>query len=103
VASLTGIAWRYAWRHDRTEAEAVAELKERSGDRADLLAEVAGIEIGFYSGRVEEAQARVAAELCIQAGADVYQMARWTEEGKRRAEAARLPPFSRPGPSPRRP
>jgi hypothetical protein len=43
------------------------------------------------------------AELCRLAGADEALIPGWIEEGKRRAEAAQLPPFSQPGRTPRRP
>ena len=49
-------------------------------------------------------QGRAIAELCITAGADEDLIAGWAEEGKRRAEARRKPPFSRPAQyAPRRP
>ena len=37
-----------------------------------------------------------AAELCRAAGADESLIEGWIEEGRRRAEARRLPPFSQP-------
>jgi len=104
VARLNGIARRHG-RRQLTEAEtaaATAELRTVAGGRGDLLAEVAGIGLGFYEGRPEELRARTEAELCRLAGADESLIPRWTEEGRRRAEAARAPPFSRPGRAPRR-
>jgi hypothetical protein len=35
------------------------------------------------------------AELCRMAGADEALIPQWIQEGRRRAEAAKLPPFSR--------
>jgi len=104
VARLNGIARRHG-RRELTEAEtatAAAELRTVASGRGDLLAEVAGIKLGFYEGRPEEVRARIEAELCRLAGADESLIPRWTEEGRRRAEAAQLPPFSRPRRAPRR-
>jgi hypothetical protein len=42
------------------------------------------------------------AELCRLAGADESLIPQWVEEGRHRAEAALLPPFSRPRRAPRR-
>jgi hypothetical protein len=107
VARLPAIAQRHARWRELTEAEkaaAVAELRETANGRTDLLAEVAGILLGAHEGELDEAKARAAAELCRLAGADEDLIPQWVEEGKRRAEAARLPPFSRTGRrTPRRP
>jgi hypothetical protein len=84
-------------------AAAVAELREVAGDRPDLLAEEAGIQLGFHEGGLDEPRAKAAAQLLIAAGADESLIPQWAEQGRRRAEAARLPPFSRPGRAPRRP
>jgi hypothetical protein len=105
AASLAGALQRHANWHQLTEAEtaaAVAELRVIIGGRHDgpaLLAEEAGLAIGAAEGRGEEyqAKARVIAELCRLAGADEQAIPAWTEEGRRRAEARRLPPFSQPG------
>jgi hypothetical protein len=82
-----------------------AELRELAAGRADLLAEAAGLALGTAALKRPEyiAQARAIAELCRLAGADESLIPQWVAEGRRRAEAARLPPFSRPGPAPRRP
>lgn len=48
--------------------------------------------------------AKAAVQPCIAAGADESLIPRWTTEGRRRAEAARKPPFSQPARrAPRRP
>lgn len=79
----------------------MAELREVGGDRPDLLAETAGILIGASEGRLDEPRAKAAAQLRIAADADESLIPRWVEEGRRRVEAARQPPFSRPDRSPR--
>jgi hypothetical protein len=43
-----------------------------------------------------EAQAQAIAELCRLAGADESLIPQWMEEGRRRAEIRRHPPFSQP-------
>lgn len=92
VARLTGAARRHARCLESTEAEtaaAVAELREIAGDRGDLLAEVAGLLIGFYRRTVEDLRARAAAGYCIAAGADLDLIPRWIEVGRCRAAASR--------------
>lgn len=56
----------------------------------------AGLLLGFYQGSLDEPRARAAARLLIAAGADETLIPQWTEEGRRRAEGARYPPFSQP-------
>jgi hypothetical protein len=107
-AHLLGIALRRARWGGLTEAEnasGAAELREVAGDRGDLLAEVAGLAVGWAHNRGPEHEARgqAVAELCRMAGADEALIPQWIREGRRRAEAAQLPPFSRPGRPPRRP
>jgi hypothetical protein len=99
VARLTGVAKRHAQWREPTAAEvvaAVAELQAIAGGRADLLAEVAGILLGAGEGELDEPRSRAAAQLLVAAGADEALIPQWIEEGRRRAGAARLPPFSRP-------
>jgi hypothetical protein len=102
VASLSGAAQRHArWGEPTAEetAAAVAELREILAGRDDgpaLLAEVAGVRLGFYEGELGEPRAKAVARSCIAAGADESLIPEWAEEGRRRAEAARLPPFSTP-------
>ncbi|WP_433330036.1 hypothetical protein [Spirillospora sp. CA-294931] len=62
--------------------------------RRDLLAEVAGIYLGAAPASHPEHHRR-AAELLIEAGADVTLLDQWIAEGQRRA-ANTGPPFSRP-------
>jgi hypothetical protein len=97
VAQLTGEArHRARWRPltEDEEAAALAELRELAGGRADLLAEVAGIFEGTSEGEPDEPLARSAARLCRMAGADTGAIPAWIEEGRRRSENARRPPFS---------
>jgi hypothetical protein len=80
-------------------------VEEVAGDRGDLLAEVAGLVLGSATGRGPEYEARrqAVAELYRMAGAGEALIPQWIEEDRRRAEAAQLPPFTRPGRAPRRP
>jgi hypothetical protein len=94
VARLTGAAGRHAPFREPTAAEtatAVEELREIAGDRGDLLAEVAGLLIGFYRETKQERKAQAAARYCIAAGADPDLIPRWIEEGRSRAAVARQP------------
>ena len=100
VARLTGTAQRQArWGalDEDEKAAGAAELREVAGDRPDLLAEVAGLALGSAERRGPEYEARgqAVAELCRMAGADEALIPQWIDEGRRRAEAAKLPPFSR--------
>jgi hypothetical protein len=95
VARLTGAAWRHASGREPTGAEtavAVRELREIAAGRADLLAEVAGLLIGYYRRTAEELKARAAAYYCIAAGAGLELIPQWIEVGCSRAAAARLIP-----------
>jgi hypothetical protein len=92
VARLTGAARRHAHQRESAEtqtAAAVAELREIAGNRGDLLAEVAGLLIGFYRRTVEDLKAQAAAGYCIAAGADLDSIPRWIDVGQCRAAAAR--------------
>ena len=98
VARISGVALRHAnWREPAGDeiAAAAAELREVAGDRPDLLAEEAGILLGFHQGGLNEPKARSAAQLLIAAGADESLIPGWIEEGRRRAELGRHPPFGR--------
>jgi len=97
VAQLTGEARHHAkWRPltGEEEAAALAGLREITGGRADLLAEVAGIFEGTSEGEPDEPLARSAARLCRMAGADADAIPAWVDEGRRRSANARRPPFS---------
>ena len=100
MARISGIARRHAsWREpaENEIAAAVAELREVVGDRPDLLAEEAGVKVGFHEGGLDEPRAKAAAQLLIAAGADESLLPGWIEEGRRRAEVRRRPLFSNPG------
>jgi hypothetical protein len=92
VARLTAAAQLHAPGREPTDAEtaaAVEELNEITGARGDLLAEVAGLLLGYYWSTAEEPKAEAAARFCISAGADLDLIPRWIEVGRRRAAAAR--------------
>jgi hypothetical protein len=106
VARLTAAARRHACWGGLTQAQKAAggsELRALA-DRPDLLADVAGLALGAVEGQGEEhlAQAQAVAELCRLAGADEGLVRPWVGEGRRRAGAARITPFSRPGCASRR-
>jgi hypothetical protein len=96
VARLTGTAWGSAPQRQPTAAETAAvvrELREIAAGRGDLLAEVAGLLIGYYRRTAEERKARAAAYYCMTAGAGLELIPRWIEVGASRAAAARrIPP-----------
>ena len=94
IARLSAIASRHAARGTITDwqrAEAVTELAAVAAGRGDLLAQEAGINLGFASARDgwEHAIRQLAAELCIEAGADPAAVATWTEVGRERADEVR--------------
>jgi hypothetical protein len=96
VARLSGSAGRLApWGAlDDAQADAgAAELRELAGDRGDLLAEVAGVSLGWAEGRGSEYEAEAAAiaRLCRAAGADLEAISEWAKEGRRRAGRAQAP------------
>ena len=119
VARLSGTVSRHTatWKPlpDDQHAAAVAELAEiatqtskaRRGQlhpprqtlRRDLLAEVAGIGLGASAARSEPEQkrARIAADLLIEAGADLAEVEKWIPEGRDRVERSG-PAFSRAAP-----
>jgi len=100
VARISGIARRHAsWRAPTGNeiAAAVAELGEVAGGRSDLLAEEAGIQLGFYEGGLDEPRVKAAAQLLIAAGAGESLIPGWIDEGRRRAEIRHRPAVSNPG------
>src|SRR5215813_9069561 len=87
-ARITGTAFRQASRRSVSgpgRAAALAELAEVAAGRSDLLAQCAGLEVGLHEGDLDEARHLLAAQLCIEAGADTSQITRWIDEGRRRA------------------
>jgi hypothetical protein len=76
------------------EAAALAELAEVADGRVDLLAEKAGLAIGFHEQDADAPVYLQIAQLCIKAGADTARISLWIEEGRRRVAAARRQPFT---------
>jgi hypothetical protein len=86
LAEITGVARRLARGQQLTGAEqqeAAAALSQVAQGRADLLAESAGLAIGAHEGNLDEARYLQAAQLCIDAGADLTAIPDWIEEGRR--------------------
>ena len=97
VATISGEAEHHAtWRELTADeqAAAVAALRELAGGRADLRAEVCGVMQGASEGELHEPLTRQATQLCRKAGAGPEATPRWIAEGRRRRDAARIPPFS---------
>ena len=93
LAEITGVARRLARGQlsGAEQQEAAATLSQVARGRADLLAESAGLAIGAHEGGRDEARHLQAAQLCIDAGADLSLIPRWVEEGRRRAGATPSP------------
>lgn len=92
VAQIAGTATRHArWSVLSREQEeaAVGELIEAAAGRGDLLAQYAGLAVGFHEGDYDEARYLRAAQLCINAGADASLIPQWIDEGRRRASIIR--------------
>jgi hypothetical protein len=70
---------------------AVAELREIANGRGDLLAERAGLTLGFYArdNRDEWSRMALQAALLVAAGADLTQLTLWIHEGQERDERIR--------------
>lgn len=87
LAEITGVARRLARGQlsGAEQQEAAATLSQVAQGRADLLAESAGLAIGTHEGGRDEARHLQAAQLCIEAGADLSLIPHWVEEGRRRA------------------
>jgi hypothetical protein len=66
-------------------------LREIADGRGDLLAERAGLTLGFYArdNRDEWARKAVVAALLIAAGADLTRLMEWIVVGQERAERIR--------------
>ena len=94
IARLAGAAWRSASAAQGAPGAeaAVHELRELAAGHDDLLAEVAGLFIGYYRRSTEEVRARGAAYLCIAAGARIELLPQWIDVGASRAAVARLIP-----------
>jgi hypothetical protein len=96
AARITGTTARYARGRPLTEpeeTEALTSITELAAGRTDLLAQVAGLAIGFSEGTWDEPRQQQAAQLLIKARADQKLIPGWIEEGRRRAEATRSIPW----------
>jgi hypothetical protein len=98
LAWLSGITRRHCARgliDDRDAA--VDEMRECAEGRADLLAELAGLSLGFAEAGIDIMGPiyRAEAELCIAAGADETAIRRWIQVGRKRGEATRVVPYTR--------
>ena len=67
------------------EATAVAELKQAAAGWAALLAECAGLALGYGEHQPGAARYRHIAELCVAAGVDQTLVEAWIEVGRQRA------------------
>src|SRR5216684_4499157 len=74
-------------RHVRTgpltgarQAAALADLAEVASGRVDLLAEHAGVALGFHEDDLDAALHQRGAQLCITAGADIAKIDHWIDE-----------------------
>ena len=70
------------------EAIAVAELKQASPRWAALLAECAGLALGYGEHQPGAARSRQIADLCIAAGVDQTLIEAWIEAGRQRTSKA---------------
>jgi hypothetical protein len=96
-AEIAAMAGRHArWRPltAAEEADAIDELTKAAAGRADILAEYAGLALGCHEHEIDADRYQRAAELCLKAGADATLISRWIDEGRRRAAAAAVIPFS---------
>jgi hypothetical protein len=69
-------------------AATVAELKQAATGWAALLAECAGLVLGYGGHQFDDVRYRQIAELCIAAGVDETQVEAWIEVGRERASIA---------------
>jgi hypothetical protein len=70
------------------EATAVAELKQAAAGWAALLAECAGLALGYSEHQLDAARYRHITDLCMAAGVDQTLVEAWIEVGRQRASAA---------------
>lgn len=70
------------------EATAAAELTQAAPRWAALLAECAGLALGYGEHQFDAARYRQIAELCIAAGVDETLIEAWIEVGRQRASTA---------------
>jgi hypothetical protein len=70
------------------DAPAAAEPKQAPPGWADLLAECAGLALGYGEHQADAARYRQIADLCIAAGVDQTLIDAWVEVGRQRATTA---------------
>ena len=95
AARIAAVTRRHARGRALTGAEetaALTELAEVADGRVDLLAQHAGLAVGFHEQDSDAPIYLQIAQLCIQAGADTALIPRWIAEGRRRAAARQFPP-----------
>jgi hypothetical protein len=91
-AGIAGTASRHASQKPLDVDAALAELREVAGDRSDLLAERAGVILGFHDEDARDGRwprRALEAALCIAAGADLTRLMEWIAVGQERAERIR--------------
>ena len=91
VTKPTMHALGYAQNRQLTAEEtstAVAELKHAAAGWAALLAECAGLVLGYSENQFDAIRYRQIAELCIAAGVDEMLIEAWVEVGRQRATTA---------------
>jgi hypothetical protein len=91
TAQLAGTVGRYVSRKPLDVEAAVTEPRDIADGRGDLLAERAGITLGFYAreNRDEWQRKALEAALLIAAGADLTRLTEWIAVGQERAERIR--------------
>ena len=91
VTPAPGPATRPAHRWRLTadeEATAVAELTQAAPGSAVLLAECAGLALGYGEHQFDAGRYRQIADLCVAAGVDETLIEAWIEVGRQRASTA---------------
>jgi hypothetical protein len=97
LAAIAGCTARHAARHVIDDVgAAVGELLELAGHRPDLLAEHAGVCLGYAQEGpgLLAPMYRAEAEICVLAGADESLIPGWIEVGRRRALDAKAVPYT---------
>jgi hypothetical protein len=95
AARIAAVTRRHARGRALTGAEetaALTELAEAADGRVDLLAQHAGLAVGFHEQDSDATVYLQIAQLCIQAGADTALISRWIAEGRRRSAARQAVP-----------
>jgi hypothetical protein len=92
TAQLAGTAGRYVSQKPLDVDAALAELREIANGRSDLLAERAGVIMGFHDENARDGRwprRALEAALCIAAGADLTRLMEWIAVGQERAQRIR--------------